>query len=361
MIKSIVAIITAIVSFIGGCFSSVNDAIFYPDAPQTESVEFAAKIGNGWNLGNTLDACNLEEDVKMGLESEIYWGNPYTTIEMIQAVKDAGFNSVRIPTTWTPHIDENYNIDKEWLGRVKEIVDMVLECDMYAIVNIHHDDRFWLITDEEHETQTTLILTKIWSQISKYFQDYDERLIFETMNEPRVVGDENEWSGTPEYYEVVNRLNAAALDAIRNGGGYNQNRFVMLPAYAARCEKEPISAVRLPDDEYILFSVHFYPGTAHRSEFLDCENKLSVKEKYEIYRTIRSFYKFFLKKGYGVVLGEYGWTDRTNIENLSERAEFLLSTANSFGIPCIVWDNGADFRLFDRKTHVLEFPDYVKP
>lgn len=361
MFKSIVAVITAVFSFIGGCFSSLSDAVFFPEPPQTESVRFASEIGNGWNLGNTLEACNLDADEKMGLESEVYWGNPYTTKKMIEAVKSAGFGSVRIPVTWTPHMDENYTIDKAWLNRVQEIVDMVLECDMYAIINVHHDDRFWLITDEEHEEQTKFILTKIWSQVSEHFKGYDERLVFETMNEPRVVGDKNEWSGTEEYYNVVNRLNAAALETIRNGGGYNETRFVMLPSYAARCEKEPISAVRLPDDEHIIFSVHFYPGTAHRSEFPDCENKLSLKEKSEIYHTIRNFYKFFLKKGYGVVLGEYGWTDRVNLENLSERAEFLLSTANSFGIPCIVWDNGADFRLFNRHTQTLEFPDYVKP
>ena len=361
MFKSIVAIFTAIVSFIGGCFSNINDAIFFPEGPQTESVVFAEKIGNGWNLGNTLDACNLEKEEKMGLESEVYWGNPYTTKEMIEAVKAAGFSSVRIPITWTPHMDENYTIDKAWLNRVKEIADMVLDCGMYAIINVHHDDRFWLITDEEHEERATLILTTLWAQVSEHFKDYDEHLVFETMNEPRVVGDENEWSGTDEYFGVVNRLNHAVLDVIRKSGGNNTTRFVMMPAYAARCEKETISEVRLSDDEHILFSVHFYPGTAHRSEFLDCEKKLSLKEKSEIYHTLRNFYKFFIKKGYGVVLGEYGWTDRTNLENLTERADFLLSTANGFGIPCIVWDNGADFRLFDRQTQTLEFPDYVKP
>ena len=110
MFKSIVAIFTTIVSFIGGCFSNINDAIFFPEGPQTESVVFAEKIGNGWNLGNTLDACNLEKEEKMGLESEVYWGNPYTTKEMIEAVKAAGFSSVRIPITWTPHMDENYTL-----------------------------------------------------------------------------------------------------------------------------------------------------------------------------------------------------------------------------------------------------------
>ena len=355
----IIAMITAIISFLGGCFTDMSDAVFYPDTPQTESVVFAQKLGNGWNLGNTLEACNLESDEKMGLESEIYWGNPYTTKETIEMVKAAGYGSVRIPVTWTPHMDENYNIDKEWLCRVQQIVDWVLECDMYAIINVHHDDRFWLITDELHESQTKFILTKIWSQVSEHFKDYDERLVFETMNEPRVVGDENEWSGVEEYYNVVNRLNSAVLETVRKSGGNNSTRFVMIPAYAARCEKEPISAVKIPDDEHILVSVHCYPGTAHRSEFLDCEKRIWLKDRIEMYNILRTIYKTFIKKGYGVVIGEYGWTDRTNLENLYEKAELFVGMANKFGMPCFVWDNGSDFRVFDRKTNTLEFPGYA--
>lgn len=361
MMKSVIAFITAVVTFFSSCFSNIADTIFFPESPQTESVKFAKNLGNGWNLGNTLEACEMGSAEKMGLESEIYWGNPYTTKEMIEAVKEAGFGTVRIPITWAQHLDENYVIDEEWLARVKQIVDWVLECEMYAIINIHHDDTFWLITDKAHEENATAVITAIWSQVSEYFKDYDERLIFETMNEPRVVGCDTEWSGIPEHYEVVNNLNFAALKAIRQSGGKNESRFVSITTYAARCETEPVSALRLPDDPHVLVSIHCYYGTAHRNEFLDCENRLTLIEKYEMYKILRDIYRIIIKKGYGVVLGEFGWTDRVNLENLAERAEYFISTANKFGIPCIVWDNGLDFRLFDRTTHVLEFPDYIKP
>ncbi len=356
--KSVVAFITAM-SFICGCFANFLDGIFYPEAAATESVEFAEKIGNGWNLGNTLEACEKGSTEKMGLESEVYWGNPYTTRELIKAVKDAGFSSVRIPITWAQHLDEEYNIDEEWLSRVKEVVDWVLECDMYAIINVQHDDAFWLVTDKEHEKEATEILVKIWSQVSEFFRDYDEKLIFDVMNEPRVTGCETEWSGIPEHFEVVNNLNEAALDAIRSSGGKNEDRFVMIVTYAARFEKEAVEALRLPDDKHILVSIHFYYGTAHESEFLDCEKKLSLGDKIQIYKYFRSFYKAFIKKGYGVVLGEFGWTDRDNLENLSGKAEYFVYTANKFGIPCLVWDNGSHFRVFDRATNEVEFPQYI--
>lgn len=360
MLKSIIAVITAVVSFVCGCFSNVVDAVFFPEAPQTESVEFAKKLGNGWNLGNTLDSCDKGSSEKKGLESEIYWGNPYTTKEMIEAVKAAGFNSVRIPITWAQHMNDDYTVDEAWLNRVNQIVDWVLDCGMYAIINVHHDDAFWLITDKANEEKATQILTKIWSQVSEHFKDYDERLVFETMNEPRVVGCETEWSGNSEQYEVVNNLNMAALKAIRSSGGGNEKRFVMITTYAARYESEQISALRLPEDSRVLVSVHYYYGTAHSSEYLDCEEKLTLSDKMSIYNTFKSFYKTFIKKGYGVVLGEFGWTDRTNLENLADKAEFFVAAANKFGIPCIVWDNGGNFRLFDRATLTWEYPEYVE-
>lgn len=358
--KSVIALITACIGLVSGWFSNVVEAVLFPEAPATESVEFARELGNGWNLGNTLEACEKGSTEKMGLESEIYWGNPYTTKEMLEAVKEAGFKSVRIPVTWAQHLDEEGRIDEKWLSRVGEVVDMVLDCGMYAIINVHHDDAFWLVTDKENEEKSSELLRKIWSQIGSYFKDYDERLVFDVMNEPRVVGCETEWSGIPEHFEVVNNLNEAALRAIRESGGNNGKRYIMIVTYAARYEAKPVKALRLPDDERVLVSIHFYYGTAHESEFYDCERKLSLKEKAEMYKYFRSFYKAFIKKGYGVVIGEFGWTDRTHLENLSEKAEFFIETANSFGMPCLVWDNGSHFRLFDRATNELEFPEYIK-
>lgn len=356
MIKSIIAVITAVISLLSGMIN----LIFYPTAPQTESVEFARNLGTGWNLGNTLDACRKGSTEKAGLESETFWGNPVTTKEMIDLVKAAGFKTVRIPITWAQHLNDDYTIDEAWLDRVNEIVDYVIAGGMYAIINIHHDDAFWLITDYEHEEKAEEVITEIWAQVSERFKDYDERLVFETMNEPRVTGVEAEWSGTEEYRDVVNRLNFAALETIRNSGGNNAERFVMLPTYAASSTEANLAALKLPDDKNILVSVHFYYGTAHSSEFSDCAEKLTFNDKSAIYKAFRLMHKYFISKGYGVVIGEFGWTDRANLENLSEKAEFYVDTAEKFSIPCIVWDNGGDFRLLDRSNLQWEYPEYVK-
>lgn len=358
--KKIIIVVAAAVVVIS--ISVMIGIAVFPNSPQTEAVKFAENLGTGWNLGNTLDACQKGSAEKAGLESETHWGNPVTTKEMIDFVKSAGFKTVRIPITWAQHLTgaPDYGINEEWLDRVNEIVDYVLESGMYAIINIHHDDAFWLITDYEHEEKAEDILKKIWEQVSERFKEYDERLVFEVMNEPRVTGVQTEWSGEAAYREVVNNLNSAALETIRSSGGNNAERFVMIPSYAASSAEDNLSALTLPEDEKVLVSVHYYYDTAHSSEFLDCEKKLTFDDKAAIHKTFKRLHKYFLSKGYGVVIGEFGWTDRVNLENLAEKAKFYVKTAEDFGIPCIVWDNGGDFRLLDRRTLQWEYPEYVE-
>lgn len=362
MLNRIVSAFTALTVCISGFFSSVADIILFPSYEITESVCFAQSLGQGWNLGNTLEACKKHSSDKAGLETETMWGNPETTKELLAYVKECGFDSIRIPVTWAQHLGDapDYTIDKAWLDRVNEVVDWVLELGMKAIINVHHDDAFWLITDNEHKESSKDILTKIWSQLCERFSGYDENLVFETMNEPRVVGAEDEWSGNPETREVVNYLNHAALETIRNSGGNNKNRYVLIPTYACSGLDENIDALSLPDDSRVMVSVHYYFGTAHQSEFADCENEWRISEKYSLYKTFKRMHKRFIAEGYGVVKSEFGWTDREHIENLAANAKFYVELAEKFGFSCMVWDNGGSFSLIDRRNLQKEYPEYIE-
>ena len=327
----------------------------FPVAPQTESVKFASSLGAGWNLGNTLDSWRIPEPD----DTETCWGNPKAEKALFSLLRENGFSSVRIPVTWFQHLDADGSIEEAWLDRVNEVVDYVIDSGMFAVLNIQHDDQDWLITDTGHERSATSILVNIWKQIARRFAGYDEKLIFDIMNEPRVVGAETEWEGTPGARQIVNRMNASALKAIRESGGRNADRFVFITDYAASDLEENWAALEIPDDPHIMVSLHFYPGTAHRSEFKDCAEKLSLKEKYNIYKKLRGFFKAFAAKGIGVCITECGWTDRENLESLTERAKFVTGTANKFGFYCFVWDNGADFMLIDRNNLTVAYPEYT--
>lgn len=358
----ILAVILAFIIALGGVFFCMKDKFLYPTYEMTDSIKFAQSLGRGWNLGNTFDACEKHSTQKAGLETETMWGNPQTTRELFAYVKASGFDSIRIPVTWAQHLGDapDYTIDKAWLDRVNEVVDWALELDMKVIINVHHDDAFWLITDNAHKQSSKETLVKIWSQIAERFKDYDENLVFETMNEPRVEGAEDEWQGNPETREVVNYLNLAALETIRKSGGNNETRYVLIPTYAASGLPENVEALELPEDDRVIVSVHYYFGTAHQSEFNDAQKVWGIKEKRELYDIFRTIHNCYIQKGYGVVKSEYGWTDRENMENLAINAKYYVETAEKFGFSCMVWDNGESFGLIDRNTLSQEYPEYVE-
>jgi aryl-phospho-beta-D-glucosidase BglC (GH1 family) len=186
-------------------------------------------------LGNTLDATGGGNS----LSSETSWGNPKTTKAMIDAVKKQGFKTVRIPVSWGNHTTgTNFTINADWLKRVKEVVDYCISNDMYVILNIHHDTSTkYYYPSSTYKTQSVKFVKSIWTQVAKYFKDYDQHLIFETLNEPRLVGTSDEWSFDVNYpndnildsINVINTLNQTAVDAIRAGGGKTATDVLWFP------------------------------------------------------------------------------------------------------------------------------------
>lgn len=193
-----------------------------------DANEFVSRIGVGWNLGNSLDAIGGYD-----ISSETAWGNVKTTEKLISTVKKAGFNTVRIPVTWGSHLDEKGSISKEWLDRVQQVVDYAYDNDMYIILNVHHDNGAFPL-DEKTEAAVTQKYKALWKQIAVRFKDYDERLIFEGRNEPRTEGSAKEWTGgTKAEWEVLNRMYKVFVNTVRQSGGNNKTRFLMIAPYAA--------------------------------------------------------------------------------------------------------------------------------
>ena len=172
----------------GNASMTTDNNVSKPDAPTASTGDFRSadeivkEIKVGWNLGNTLDSYNTS---KTGIATETGWGNPKTTKEMIQSVKNAGFNAVRIPITWGEHMNGD-TIDSEWLERAAEIVDYAYNEGMFVIINMHHDDALWFEPDDSEYSADSAKLKAIWEQIAARFADYGDRLLFEGMNEPRL-------------------------------------------------------------------------------------------------------------------------------------------------------------------------------
>lgn len=338
--------------------SAVNDEI--RDIPSTELVK---EIKIGWSLGNTLDSTGGS-----GVDSETSWGNIVTTKEMITAVKDAGFNIVRIPTTWGIHMDENNVVDEAWMNRVQEVVDYAYSQDMFVILNIHHEE--WHDPYYETEAEVTEKLKTLWTQIGTRFAGYDEKLIFEGLNEPRKRNTPLEWNGgDDEGREVVNNFNAAFVETIRGLGGNNAKRHLMIPGYAASSSDSALKAIKIPEgDDKIIVSVHAYTPYAFALSDDITARTFSPDDTSanDIIYLMDSLKTNFIDKGIPVIIGEFGARSKANEEIRGEWAAFYVSQAKAIGVPCLWWDNGAftgtgeNFGILNRSTCTWEYPLVVE-
>ncbi len=308
--------------------------------PVAENAQFVKDMQVGWNLGNTLDARG---------EDETAWNNPYTSQEIIDMVSDKGFKTLRVPTTWQDHMDGNYTIETEWLDRLEEIVGYGLKNNMYVIVNIHHDEE--VISPVYDRLEESIKATEtIWSQISERFKDYDNRVIFETLNEMRVKGTPEEWKGgTEENRDCLNQLHAAAIDVIRTSGGNNATRKVMVSTYAASAAKIAMEGLKLPEgDDNLLVSIHSYFPHPFCQTVMENATWGSDEDKAEMEEMFTQIKESFIDKGYSVVMGEWGSRTNDNDAERAKHAAYYAAKALEYGIAPVVWDDGGKFQLLDR-------------
>ena len=286
---------------------------------------------------------------------------------MIDEIKNAGFNVLRVPTTWDWSTGDapDYKISEEWLARVKEVVDYGMANDMYVILNIHHET--WHDPLVENYEAASDRLKKVWTQIGNYFENYDEHLIFEGLNEPRVRKSDEEWNGgSPETREIVNKLDADFVSTIRSLGGNNKLRHLMIPSYAASSSEVALKDLKIPEnDDKLIVSVHAYT----RYNFALAEGKpgavwVACKEGFttDIDTLADTLKTLFIDKGQAVIIGEFGARSKDNEKYRAEWAKYYVTKMNTIGVPCVWWDNGGFtgsgelFGLFDRRTFEWKYP-----
>ena len=339
------------------------------------ATEIVSMMDKGWNMGNTFDATDGKKDDVYSQETS--WGNPRASKELIQGVKAAGFNTIRIPVTWYRFEDKNnnYAIDEAFMARVTEIVDYAMDEGLFVIINLHHEK--W-VNDKDIDKNYVEIgkrLKATWSQIADNFADYDQHLIFEAMNEPRAQGANYEWTGNKDCYAAVNYLNDVFVNTIRsNGKGHNGERMLMIPGYAASSSQNVLDSIEIPNvggkpAENICISVHCYSPY----EFCLTDKQVAFDPKRsadtsDITRLMSSCKRLFIDNGIPVIIGECGCTNSGN--NNDARLEwfaFFGAQTKAKGIPAIVWDNGAKgstggecHRYIDRKTGEAVAADLIE-
>lgn len=338
-----------------------------------DASEIVADMGFGFNIGNTLDADSGK--VTNVLAHEIAWGNPVINQELIDGIVAAGFTTIRIPTTWKDFIsdDESYTIDPQYLARVKEVVDYCYKHDIYVILNTHHEkwlENSELVSDQEEIAKK---LGAVWSQIADYFAAYDQHLIFEGLNEPRLKGTDIEWTGNAEAYETLNYLSQIFVNAVRgNGKGYNDERCLMITGYAASNSASIMRAMSIPTYNgeavnNLIVSVHSYAPydfcLSTNQQNFDLNNPTDTGAIDAVFSAIKSE---FLDHDIPVVLGETGATGKSNNQARVNWVTYMGTKAAEYGVPIVLWDNGSkgtggeNHCYFNRRTGELVDPDFVQ-
>ena len=322
------------------------------------SQEYVEAMGHGWNLGNSFDGVNTDESEED--TGETAWGNPVVTRELIHAVKEKGFDSIRIPLTLFRRYDSedgNYTIDPDWLARYKEVVDWAVEEDMYVMANIHHDSWIWLkYWDGKTDSEEYVSFVKLWEQLADFLKDEPEQVCFETINEPDFEGTDE------EKQEKLDAINLAAYHAIRESGGNNSSRMIVIPTLSTNFEKSAplLKLIQGLNDDHIIATVHYYSewvysanlGITGFDEVIDDSGKTARTAADNAMSTV---YDTFTKNGIGVVIGEYGLLGYDKGEKCNQPGEelkyyeYMNQLARDYGLCLMFWDNGSGISRTDGK------------
>ncbi|MBS6238028.1 MAG: cellulase family glycosylhydrolase [Bacteroides sp.] len=358
---------------------------------ESDAMTLAAKIKLGWNLGNSLEACNVTyangfvwgtnslSDMDPG---ETKWGNPATTQKMISAVKAAGFNAVRIPCAWYGYMENetDYTIKASWLNRVQEVVDYCYAENMYVILNIHYDGG-WLEKNCKAVVQDNVnkVQKALWTQIATKFKDYDEHLLFAGCNEPNAAN-------TAEM-EVLKSYEQTFIDAVRATGGNNALRNLIVQGPNTDITNTSDYG-QLPVDNVpnrLMVEIHYYTpwnfcgmttdeswgkmayfwGTEYHVDGSDRNYQPGgyASAEAEMEALFKKMQTEYVSQGIPVILGEFGANRRSSLtgdeltKHLASRAYYLktvVSNAGKYGLVPFYWDNGYNgdntMALFNRNT-----------
>ncbi|MCH5194532.1 MAG: glycoside hydrolase family 5 protein [Oscillospiraceae bacterium] len=315
-------------------------------------MDFIRKMGLGINLGNTFESCGswIEASDVSGYETA--WGSPVITLEAVQGYKKCGFDSLRIPVSWSNLMGDNYTIDPGYLARVREVTEWALDADMYVIVNIHWDNGWfkWFGQDDKRD-EAFVKYERVWTQLSEAFREYGDKLILESLNEEG--GWQSLWNmhngeGDKEKsYGILNDMNQRFVNIVRGSGGNNDKRPLLIAGYNTDVKLTCDELFVMPEDPQgcCAVSIHYYtPPTFAILEKDETWGKMrsewgTEKDFAELTKNMDMVKERFIDKGIPVIMGEYGCPNNNKEpESVRRFLSSVCEAAYTRGMCPMLWD-----------------------
>lgn len=323
----------------------------------TTIQDYVTAMQPGWNLGNTFDAVGTDETA---------WGNPRVTQPFIEELAKQGFKSIRIPVTFDQRMaaGPEYTIDEAFLGRLDQVIQWSMDEGMYVMINIHHDSWIWLEQGmHENHDESLARFEAIWTQLADRYKNHSTKLMFESINEPRFHGSDE------EKQTYLDELNTSFYEIVRNSGGHNDVRPLVLPTLDTGSEPHKVQALQAfiqeLDDPNIIATIHYYgfwPFSVNIAGF----TTFNEETKNDIITTFDRAYDSFVADGVPVIIGEFGLlgfdTDLHAIQQGEKLKffEYMLHYAQEKQLTHMLWDNGQHFGRNSYEWSDQELYDMMK-
>lgn len=324
------------------------------DMRNITSEQLLQEINVGISLGESFNGSGIGYGKSIE-EYETFAGNPIVTEELIEAYYKAGFKAVRIPISWTDHIDEEMNIDVAWIENIKLVVEYVLDRDMYCIIN-SQNDQSWLTTEKTGFSQTKTKFEALWTNIATAFVEYNDRLLFESAGE-FLKADNDRSEPSKSDIKNANVLNEIFVNAVRKTGGNNEKRHLIVSTYGSFIDDTTLSGFTVPTDTVknrLIAKVNAYVPS---SFCLDSSGNTlwgSAEDKQYLLSVLTSIYSYFSEYDIPVIIGEFGVVNKGNESPKIAYTEYFLKTAYNYYMVCFWYDDGQDFNLINRENYTLK-------
>lgn len=296
------------------------------------------RLGRGVNLGNALEA---PEEGAWGMRLEASY---------FKAVKEAGFQSVRIPIRWSAHAAAAapYTIDPAFLARVDWAVDQATREGLVAVINTHHYEEIFSEPEAHRER-----FLGLWRQIAAHFRDRPASVYFELLNEPHAKLTDEIWNDLlAKALGVVRATNPDRVVIVGPGGWNNPShlRHLKLPA----------------TDLSLIVTIHYYnpfafthqgatwtganpPPVGRRWSGSDAERKALATD----FEAAAAWAK---ASGRPLFLGEFGSYEKADMPSRALWTRAVRDEAEKHGMSWAYWEFGSGFGVYDRDAKTWRRP-----